>query len=164
VDFGEMTPLFDAALRFSPDAPATAVIHVGVADDAYIGSGNGTVMGERLRGTIAWSLHASDCLYPRIRRGEVVPDDLHRCSLSFRGLIDTADGARVQVDGRGYGLRTVDWYRWSLTLAFGTNASPYRWLTATLAAMQGEFDEKAARAVLRAFAPVGFDTPARIRP
>ena len=30
--------------------------------------------------------------------------------------------------------------------------------------MQGEFDEKAARAVLRAFAPVGFDTLARIRP
>jgi hypothetical protein len=148
-----MTQLFDAALQFSRDAPGNAVIDIG-GGDAYIGSGDGTVTGERLRGTIGWSLHASDCLYPRIRRGEVVPDDLHRCSLSFRGRIDTADGARVQVDGRGYGLRTVDWYRWSLTLAFGTNAAPYGWLTATLAAMQGEFDEKAARAVLRAFVPV----------
>jgi hypothetical protein len=151
--FGELKPLFDAVLQFTSDSPADAVVEADARDGVYIGSGNGTVTGERVRGTMAWSLNGGDCLYPRIRRGEAVPDERHLCTLSWGGFIDTADGARIRVDGRGYGLRTRAWYRLSATLVFRTEAPQYEWLTNVLAVMEGDFDERAGRAVWSVLVP-----------
>lgn len=150
---GELRPLFDAVLQFASDTPADAAIPADGCDGACIGSGEGTVTGDRLRGTMTWTLYAGDCLYPRIRRGEAVPDDLHRCTLTFGGFIDTHDGVRIRIDGRGYGLRSAVRYLLSTTLAFQADAPQYDWLTKILAVMEGDLDEKAGRAVWRVFAP-----------
>ena len=61
-DFGDVAHLFDAVPKFTSDKAANAGLRVGVNDCAYIGSGNGTLTEERMRGAIARSLHASDCL------------------------------------------------------------------------------------------------------
>jgi len=144
--------LFTAVLQSRSGSPADAV--VGAPDrGAYIGSGDGTVEGNELRGTVSWSLYAGDCLYPLIRAGESVPDDLHLCTLSPGGFIDTEDGARIRFDGRGYGLRSPNRYLVSATLTFRTQVTSYDWLTKVLAVMHGEFDEKDGRAIWNVFVP-----------
>ncbi len=148
-----LTSLFRAVLQFTSDSPADAVVSADDRDGAYIGSGDGTVTGERVSGTMSWSLYAGDCLYPLIRSGQAVPDELHLCTLTLGGFIETHDGARLRFDGRGYGLRNAVRYLWSATLAFRTESAEYEWLTTALAVMEGDFDEKAGRAVLNVFVP-----------
>ena len=149
----ELTRLFDAVLEFTSDSRADAVVAAQGWDGEYIGSGKGSVDGDRLRGTISWSLYAGDCLYPRIRKGHRVADHLHLCTLSPGGFLETGDGVRIRFDGRGYGLRTRDWYRVSASLTFATDSGKYAWLTNVLAVMEGDFDERAGRAVWRVYAP-----------
>lgn len=148
-----LTHLFNVMLQFTSDSPAVAVVSAEGRDGVYIGSGDGTVVGERVRGSISWSLYAGDCLYPRIRKGERVPDDLHLCTLNPGGFIETDDGAHIRFDGRGYGLRSPDWYRVSATLTFATDSSVYEWLTTLLAVMEGDFDDKAGSAIWRVYVP-----------
>jgi len=148
-----LTLLFSAVLEFTSDSPADAVVAANGRDGVYIGSGDGTVAGDGLRGTISWSLYAGNCLYPLIRSGQPVPDDLHLCTLNPGGFIETEDGARIRFDGRGYGLRSPDRYRVSATFAFGTEAARYGWLTKVLAVMEGDFDEKAGRAIWQVHVP-----------
>ena len=145
--------LFTVRLEFTSDSPSDAIVPAEGRDGAHIGSGPGTVTGDRVEGTMSWSLYAGDCLYPRIRKGDAVPDDRHLCTLSPGGFIETQDGARIQFDGRGYGLRTRDWYRLSATLTFSTNAVHYEWLTDVLAVMEGDFDERAGCAIWHVYAP-----------
>jgi hypothetical protein len=147
-----LTELFTAVLQFRSASPTDAVIDAP-DQDAYIGSGDGTVEGKDVRGTVSWSLYAGDCLYPLIRAAESVPDDLHLCTLNPGGFIDTHDGARVRFDGRGYGLRSRERYLVSATLTFRTHVASYAWLTKVLAVMHGDFDEKAGRAVWKVFVP-----------
>src|SRR6266542_1207283 len=101
--------LFTAVLQFRSASPADAVVDAP-DQGAYIGSVDGTVEGNEVRGTVSWSLYAGDCFYPLIRAGQSVPDDLHLCTLSPGGFIDTEDGARIRFDGRGYGLRSPKRY------------------------------------------------------
>jgi hypothetical protein len=145
--------LFTALLEFTSDSRSDAIVSAEGRDGAYIGSGHGTVTGDRIGGTMSWSLYAGDCLYPRIRKGEAVPDDLHLCTLNPGGFIETHDGAQIRFDGRGYGLRTRDWYRLSATLTFATDEVEYRWLTEVLAVMEGDFDEKAGRQIWHVYVP-----------
>ena len=153
VDASRLTRLCTAVLDFTSDSAADAVVPAEGRDGAYIGSGSGSVDGDHVRGTISWSLYAGNCLYPRIRKGEGVPDDLHLCTLNLGGFIETDAGVRLHFDGRGYGLRSRDWYRLSTTLTFGTDAVEYRWLTNLLAVMEGDFDERAGRAVWHVYVP-----------
>jgi hypothetical protein len=69
------------------------------------------------------------------------------------GFIETSDGARIRFDGRGYGVRSSEKYRTSLTLIFGTDDARYAWLTMTIGVMEGEFDEKAGRAIWNVYVP-----------
>ena len=69
------------------------------------------------------------------------------------GFIKTPDGARIRFDGRGYGLRSRERYRTSLTLVFATEDTRYAWLTKVLGVMEGEFDEKAGRATWDVYVP-----------
>jgi len=147
-----LTGLFTAVLQFRSASPADAVVDA-LDQGAYIGSGDGTVEGNEVRGTVSWSLYAGDCLYPLIRAGQSVTEDLHLCTLNPGGFIDTHDGARVRFDGRGYGLRSPERYLVSATLTFRTQDASYDWLTKMLAVMHGEFDEKAGRAVWNVLVP-----------
>ncbi len=120
----------------------------------YIGSGDGAATGDRLRGTVRWSLWAGNCVYPLVRQSQIIPDGLHLCTMNPAGFIETPDGARIRFDGRGYGLRSPERYRTSLTLVFGTEDARYVWLTKVLGVMEGEFDEKAGRATWEVFVPM----------
>jgi hypothetical protein len=71
------------------------------------------------------------------------------------GFIETPEGAKIRFDGRGYGLRSSEKYRVSLTLVFSAEDARYAWLARTLAVMEGEFDEKAGRAVWNVYVPSG---------
>ena len=83
----------------------------------------------------------------------IVPDDLHLCTLSPGGFIETQDGARIRFDGRGYGLCSPERYLVSAALTFQTEVASYEWLTKVLAVMHGEFDEMTGRATWRVFVP-----------
>lgn len=147
--------LFDAALQFTSESPADAVVPATGREGEYLGSGTGNALGDRVRGTVQWSFYSGNCLYPSIRRGESVPDGLHLCTLNPGGFIDTDDGARISFDGRGFGLRSPDVYRVSLILAFRTDDARYSWLNRVLGLMEGTFDERHGRATWRVYEPVG---------
>jgi len=146
--------LFSAVLQYRSEAEQGAVVAPEGHEGEYIGSGDGSATGDRLRGTLHWSLWAGACVYPRVRKGQTVPDGLHLCTMNPVGFIETQDGARIRFDGRGYGLRSPGAYRTSLTLVFGTEDPRYAWLTSVLGLVQGEFDEKAGRATWDVYIPL----------
>jgi hypothetical protein len=150
---GALVHLFDAAVCFTSELPADAVVPPDEREGEYLGSGDGVATGERLRGRLRWSFYAGNCLYPQIRRGETVPDDLHLCTLNPGGYVDSDDGARIAFDGRGYGLRSPERYRLSMTMAFRTEDARYAWLNSVLGVMTGDFDEKTGRAEWRVYVP-----------
>ncbi len=150
---GRVEPLFTAVLQYRSDSPESAVVPKDGHDGALIGSGDGEASGDRVRGSVRWSLWSGNCVYPLIRKGQKIPDGLHLCTMNPAGFIETPDGVRIRFEGRGYGLRTPEKYHTSLTLVFGTEDARYAWLTKVLGAMEGEFDEKAGRAVWNVFIP-----------
>lgn len=152
-DGATLVSLFTATLQFTSESAADAVVPPDGREGLYLGSGNGVVSGERVRGALSWSFYSANCLYPLIRRGQAVPDDLHLCTLNPGGFIDCDDGARIGFDGKGYGLRSPEKYRLSMTLAFTTEDLRYAWLTRVLGVMEGEFDERVGRATWRVYMP-----------
>ena len=150
---GTLVHLFDAAVRFTSESLDDAVVTPDEREGEYRGSGDGVATGERVRGRLRWSFYAGNCLYPQIRRGEAVPDDLHLCTLNPGGYIESDDGARIAFDGRGYGLRSPDRYRLSMTMAFRTDDARYAWLNRVLGVMTGDFHEKTNRAEWHVYVP-----------
>ncbi len=150
---GSLESLFTAALQYRSDSPDRTVVPSQGREGALIGSGDGTVTGSQVRGTVHWSLWSGDCVYPLVRKGQAIPDGLHICTMNPVGFIETADGARIRFDGRGYGVRGPQKYRTSLTLIFGTEDARYAWLTKTIGVMEGDFDEKAGRAIWNVYVP-----------
>jgi hypothetical protein len=98
--------LFKADLSYRSESQLDAVIDAEGREGIYIGGGDGTVIGDRLHGTVRWSLWSGNCLYPLVRSGQSVPEGLHLCTMNPAGFIETQDGARIRFDGRGYGLRS----------------------------------------------------------
>lgn len=152
---GGLELLLKAVLQFTSEAAEDAIVPPEDREGVYLGSGDGTATGERLRGTIRWSAWAGNCLYPLIRKGQPVTDELHLCTFNPTGFIETSDGARIRFEGRGYGLRSKERYRISVTLAFGTDDARYVWLTKVLGVTEGLFDEKAGRATWDVYVPAG---------
>ena len=147
--------LFKADLQYRSESQSDAVVVAEGRDGVYIGSGDGTVAGDRLRGTIRWSQWSGNCLYPLVRSGQSVPEGLHLCTINPAGFIETQDGARIRFEGRGYGLRNSEKYQTNLTLIFSTEDVRYEWLTRVVAVMEGDFDEKTGRATWNVYAPLG---------
>jgi hypothetical protein len=145
--------LFTALLQYRSASPSDAVIPSAGREGSYIGSGDGSVTGERLQGVIRWSLFSENCVYPAARAGQAVPAGLHLCTMNPGGFIETSDGARIRFEGRGYGLRTAERYRTGLTLVFTTEDTRYAWLTPLLGLVDGEFDESAGRATWNVYVP-----------
>ena len=145
--------LFDATLQFTSQAPADAVVPPDGREGMYLGSGDGIASGERVRGRLRWSFYSGNCLFPQIRRGEAVPDGLHLCTLNPGGYIESDDGARIAFDGKGYGLRSPDRYRVSMTMAFQSDDARYVWLNRVLGVMSGDFDEKTGQSAWHVYVP-----------
>jgi len=112
-DRAPLVSLFTATLQFTSESPADAIVPPDGREGLYLGSGNGVVSGERVRGALSWSFYSGNCLYPLIRRGQAVPDDVHLCTLNPGGFIDAATSLvaslphrRVTVGGdKGYFTR-----------------------------------------------------------
>jgi hypothetical protein len=145
--------LFQADLRYTSGSESDAVVASEGREGVYIGSGDGTAIGARLRGKLRWSLWSGNCLYPLVRSGQAVPEGLHLCTINPAGFIETEDGARIRFEGRGYGLRSSGKYQTNLTLVFGTEDSRYEWLTKVIAVIDGEFDEKTGQAIWHVYVP-----------
>jgi hypothetical protein len=117
--------LFNSDLQYRSESPSDAIVGSEGREGVYIGSGDGTVVGDRLRGALRWSLWSGNCLYPLVRSGQSVPAGLHLCTINPSGFIETLDGARIRFDGRGYGLRDSETYQTNLTLIFSTEDARY---------------------------------------
>jgi hypothetical protein len=127
--------LFDAELEYqSAMAP--------IAEDGegeLVGSGDGSVDGQRLHGALRWTLFEGP--------GELV------CTMNPTLAIDTEDGAKITIQARGYGRRgnpTDELWRVAATLLFSTEDERYGWLDGAIGVWEGEFDSGRGRASYRA--------------
>lgn len=145
--------LFDAAVQFVSEPPVPPVVAAAGREGDYLGDGDGIASGERLHGKLRFSFYSGNCLYPQIRRGIAAPDRLHLCTINPGGYIDSDDGARIDFDGNGYGLRSPERYRVGMTLTFRTDDDRYAWLNRVLGVMDGDFDEKTGRAAWHVYVP-----------
>jgi hypothetical protein len=128
--------LFDAELRYRPGMPPIATEGEG----RLIGSGDGVVRGEKVDGTLRWTLFEEP--------GTLV------CSMNPVLAIATGDGGELRVEGRGYARRDRPQERlWLVagSLRFETADERYRWLNGRLAVWEGEFDAGEERASYRAY-------------
>ncbi len=136
--------LFDAELQYRPGMPPIA----SEGEGRLIGSGDGVVQGEKLDGTLRWTLFEQP--------GELV------CPMNPILAIATRDGAEVRVEGRGYARRDRPGdsvWRVAATLLFDTDDEPYAWLNGRLAVWEGEFDAKEERARYRAYVAPELSVP-----
>jgi len=153
---GLLKPLFEARLQYQSDMEA--IVSAETREGELVGSGDGRVAGDLLSGNARWSMYAGNCAYVFVRAGLEPPPGQHLCTVHPAGIIETSDGAQVWFDARGYGLRGADPdqpHLWRLTMAMQlTTTDPrYQWLNTSLAVVVSEFDERAGRALWRAFLP-----------
>jgi len=153
---GLLTPLFEARFQYQSDMEV--VVSAETREGELVGSGDGTVTGALLSGTVRWSTYAGNCAYVYVLAGLEPPPGQHLCTVHPAGVITTDDGAEIWFDARGYGLRGADQsqpHLWVLTMAlqFKTTDQRYQWLNSTLGVAVSEFDEQAGRALWHAFVP-----------
>ncbi|HKZ85216.1 MAG TPA: DUF3237 family protein [Anaerolineae bacterium] len=149
--------LFDAELAYKSDMDV--VVPDENREGDLIGSGEGTVTGAKIRGTIRWSMYSADCAYLLVKAGIQPAPGQHLCTTHPGGVIETEDGAQIWFDAKGYGLRGYDKdypHLWRLTMAlqFSTQDERYIWLNTALGVWEGQFDEQAGRARYHAYAQV----------
>ena len=128
--------LFDAELQYRPGMSPIATDGEG----RLIGSGDGVVHGERLDGSLRWTLFEQP--------GELV------CAMNPKLVIATRDGAEVRAEGRGYARRNQpgnSLWQVAATLRLDSGDEHYAWLNGRLALWEGEFDAKQERARYRAY-------------
>ena len=109
----------------------------------YLGSGDGNVTGEYMRGTVRWDLFE--------QQGETA------CDAHFTGIIETDDGAAIHFYATGYFKRPESGSIWRLSAGalFETEDARYQWLTAKPTIWEGEFDMSAYRHRYRVYTPAG---------
>jgi len=125
--------LFDAELIYRSEMEPLSEEGEG----ELIGSGDGTVSGPAITGWLAWTLFE--------RPGKLV------CAMNPVAVIETAEGARVRIEARGFARRSDEASRsWvvAATLRFESEDERYHWLSNTLGVWEGEFDADAHRAYL----------------
>lgn len=121
--------LFDMDMYYRGDA--AWLRPYGDKEAAGYGSGDGTIRGERLSGTMHWSNH------PRRREDGVWCPDLN-------GYIVTEDGTKVLVAMEGFAVRedTPEDRRAILaSLTFQSSDPKYRWLNVVIGVGEGEIVE-----------------------
>jgi hypothetical protein len=128
--------LFDAELEYQTGM--TPLVDKG--EGVLVGSGDGTLAGPALTGSLRWTLFEQP--------GELV------CAMSPTLQIETSDGALIRADGRGFAAREAvearDW-RVAATLRFRTDDTRYAWLDGALGLWAGDFDSERHVARYRAY-------------
>jgi hypothetical protein len=135
--------LFDAELRYQQGMPPLA----GEGEGFLVGSGDGSVAGPGLTGSLRWTLFEQP--------GELV------CAMGPILRIETYDGAEIRADGRGFaardGTEEREW-RVAATLRFRTEDARYAWLDGALGLWAGDFDSERHVARYRAYLHPGDHT------
>jgi hypothetical protein len=128
-----LEPLFEVELQYQPGMEAVTSPEGRLGE--YLGSGDGTVKGPNIQGTVRWDLYEVT--------GEV------RCQTNFAGVIDTDDGAEIRFDAQGFGMVPDGSkpHEWHMANAgqFDTQDEHYAWLNTVLALWDGEFDMETYR-------------------
>jgi hypothetical protein len=128
--------LFDAELVYRSEMePLT-----GEGEGELIGSGDGSVVGDSISGTLAWTLFE--------RPGKL------SCAMNPVAVIETEEGARVRLEARGFARRSDEADRiWDVaaTLQLESDDERYAWLDNALGVWEGEFDAEAHRARYQAY-------------
>lgn len=154
-----MEPLLVAQLQYQTDmAP---VVPPERRDGELLGTGDGTVEGPKVRGTIRWSFFERECPFdPGFLDGPPVqlPEGDYLCETNPGGVIETDDGASIQFDAKGFARRRPSEEGqgvWSVasTVRFATSDPRYLWLNELLASYEGEFYEETGTATWRFYAP-----------
>jgi len=134
--------LFEIELQYRPKMSPVTSSEGRVGE--YLGSGDGTVKGSRIQGTVRWDLFED--------QGENV------CPSNLRGIIETNDGAQIRFDSMGFFIRPdkSNPNRWvtSASVHFDTADRRYVWLSALLAVWEGELDMETYRHRYQAYAQV----------
>ena len=131
--------LFEVFLKYKEGKPAVSMNgKVG----EYVGSGEGTVTGARINGTVHWTLFES------VRE--------NACESNLFGIITTDDGAEIQFDTMGFFLRPYKdkpklWVT-SAAVSFETDNKAYSWLNQVLGVWEGTFDMASYEHHYKAFA------------
>lgn len=111
--------LFDAELVYRSEMePLTRE-----GEGELIGSGDGSVVGDAINGTLAWTLFE--------RPGKL------SCAMNPVAVIATDEGARVRFEARGFARRSDETsHVWAVaaTLRFESEHERYRWLDTTRSA------------------------------
>lgn len=128
-----LVPLCDVTLRYT----SLESLDYGAGGQLY-GTMEGTVAGERLRGTLRLTN-----LAPRR------PDNVNMPTL--KGILDTDDGAKIYVELNGIAnLRPADGARVFVTsFVFRTGDERYRWLNTSLAMLEGVLEHVSVGATAR---------------
>jgi Protein of unknown function (DUF3237) len=99
----------------------------GGEEGSGYGEGDGTVAGEKIRGTLRWVNH------PRRRAdGAMLPN--------AQGVIKTNDGALVHFSLQGRTVRVGDQGRQLLSALFESGDDRYKWLNNTFCVVEGKID------------------------
>jgi hypothetical protein len=123
----QLEPLFEVQLQYKEGKPP--VSSQGKVGE-YIGSGEGTVSGLKIKGTVHWTLFEA--------QSETV------CESNLFGVIETDDGARISFDTMGFFMLpdkgSPNQWVTSAAVSFDTEDERYQWLNTILGVWEGEFD------------------------
>jgi hypothetical protein len=138
-----LEPLFEIELQYKEALEAVTSPEGRIGQ--YLGSGGGTIKGQKLNGTIRWDLY------------EIVGET--RCQTNFAGIIETDDGARIQFDAKGFGMvpdrsKPNKWYMVN-AIQFDSEDRRYDWLNMVLALWDGEFDMETYRHFYQVYTRAG---------
>ena len=134
--------LFEVRLMYKEGKPA--VSGDGKVGE-YIGSGEGTVDGARIKGAVHWTLFES--------QSETA------CESNLFGIIITDDGAEIRFDTMGFFRRPYKdkphlWVT-SAAVSFQTDDDRYAWLNPILGVWEGTFDMDSYKHHYQAYARTG---------
>lgn len=143
----QLEHLFDAELQYIEGKPR-------VSDEGkvgeYVGSGEGTVLGDKINGTVHWTLFEA--------QGETV------CESNLFGVITTDDGIEIKFDTMGFFMRPDEKapYKWitSAAVRFVSESARYDWLNSILGVWEGAFDMASYRHRYKAY--VRWNEPAHL--
>lgn len=145
-----LTPCF--AFSWQVDPAAATVIPPEGREGVHLSDGEGEATGE-LSGRMRFSMYSGDCpldpgyLQLPPEQPKAVGD--HVCTVNPGAVLETHDGALIQFDLRGFGLRLERRAPvWSVngSLRMFTVDDRYRAFTDHLYVFEGEFDESVGRA------------------
>ena len=137
----QLRHLFDVELRYEEGMPP--VSEEGKVGE-YIGSGAGTVNGDKIKGTVHWTLFEA--------QSETV------CGSNLFGVITTDDDVKINFDTMGFFMRPDkdNPHKWvtSAAVSFDAEDERYNWLNTLLGVWQGEFDMKSYQHRYQAYAKI----------